>query len=41
VESFVAEPDVPEIISTGTSIARCSAMFAMIAAVVLESGGKC
>ena len=38
VESFAADPAVPESTRTGISAARCSDIFAMIAAVVLESG---
>ncbi len=38
-ESLVAEPGVPERISTGTSSARCSAIAHMIPAVELLSGG--
>ena len=37
--SSVAEPGVPESTRTGRSAARCPDISAMIAAVVLESGG--
>ena len=39
VGSCWLEPGVPDSTRTGASAARCSAISAMIAAVVLESGG--